>query len=199
MIVTATDVVGADDLLARLDALSDLSREARSRVAVMLRDPGLGSRELLRLGERLRERTRALGASLWVNDRLDLAKALGADAVHLGRRSVAIADAKAFLGDAMRISVACHAPGEVAEAAAAGASAALLSPVFASPGKGPAIGTEALAAARAALAAAGGSLALYALGGVDAGRAAACLAAGADGVATVRAEPRSTLTALLAT
>ncbi len=182
--ITAADVLPEAELWARLAALARLPAPARSGLAVQLRDPQLPTRELLALGTRLREVTRALGASLVVNDRLDLALALGADGVHLGRRSVSVQDARALLPHAW-IAVACHAVADVVAAAAGGADAAVLSPIFASPGKGTPLGPAALSAARAA---AGEGIQLIALGGVDASSAAACFAAGANAVAAIRAD-----------
>lgn len=195
-LITATSAVPEPDLLARLAGLAALPPEVRARVAVQLRDPELPPRALLALGRRLREATAAMGAALLVNDRLDLALLLGADGVHLGRRSVALADARALLGDAVFVSVACHDLADVDRAAAAGADAVVLSPIFASPAKGPPLGPGALRAARARLDQIPRPAALLALGGVDAGTAPACLAAGADGVAAIRADPAAVLAAL---
>lgn len=198
VLVTATDVVPERELVARLDRLAELTPELRARVAVQLRDPELSGRELAALGARLRERTRALGVGLVVNDRLDLARALAADGVHLGRRSVDVADARAWLGDGAWISVACHGEDDVAAAARAGADAMLLSPIFASPGKGAPLGLEALRRARARLDGVARRPALLALGGVDRERAFACLEAGADGVAAIRADLAEALALLCA-
>jgi len=195
-LITATDVVPEPELLARLAALAALPPEARARVAVQLRDPELSSGPLLALGRRLREATAAIGAALVLNDRIDLAILLGADGVHLGRRSVAIADARALLGDRVFISVACHDLDDVARAAATGADAAVLSPIFATPGKGPPLGPGAIIKARTCLGVAGRPAALIALGGIDACSAPACLAAGADGVAAIRADPAAVIAAL---
>jgi thiamine-phosphate pyrophosphorylase len=196
--VTATDVVPEAALFARLRAAEGLPAVARGRLAVQLRDPELSGGELFRLGRRLREETARLGASLVVNDRLDLALALGADGVHLGRRSVRPQEARALLGAEGWISVSCHAAGEVVDAAE-GADAVLLSPIFASPGKGTPLGPGALAEARRALDAAGlGATALLALGGIDAEGAAACFRAGAEGVALIRADLGASLAACLA-
>ncbi|WP_437663237.1 thiamine phosphate synthase [Sorangium sp. So ce1182] len=187
-LITQTADVPEPVLLARLSAFGALPPEDRARVAVQLRDPELSGAALHALGRRLRDATAALGASLVVNDRLDLALVLGADGVHLGRRSAGVADARALLGDGVFVSVACHSVDEVLRAAEAGADAAVLSPIFATPGKGPPLGPEALREARARLAAAPRGVALLALGGVDAASAPACLAAGADGVAAIRAD-----------
>lgn len=189
--ITESSALSLAALLARLASVARLAPERRERFAVQLRDPGLSSRALADLGVRLRALTRASGVALIVNDRLDLARALDADGAHLGRRSVAVADARALLGPAAWISVACHDVDDVIRAATDGADAVSLSPIFASPGKGTPLGLAALQAARAAL----GALptALYALGGVDLTTAPLCFAAGADGVATIRADLSSLL------
>jgi thiamine-phosphate pyrophosphorylase len=186
--ITAADVLPEAALFARVAALAGRPEAARRAFAVQLRDPELPARALLDLGARLRAATRAVGAGLVVNDRLDLARALGADGVHLGRRSVRIADARALLGAGAWVSVACHAVDEVVRAAEEGADAAVLSPIFPSPGKGAPIGVAAIAAAREALRARGLRAAIVALGGVSTGNAAACFAAGADAVAAIRAD-----------
>jgi thiamine-phosphate pyrophosphorylase len=191
LITSMTDVPEVA-LIARIRAAAALPLEIRARIAVQLRDPDLTTRARFDLGARLLRETRAAGLSLLVNDRLDLALALAADGVHLGHRSVTVADARALLGPDALISVACHSVPEVLAAAAQGASAALLSPIFASPGKGPPLGLSALQEARRALDHSPQSdsqaVHLLALGGVDATNAAACLTAGADGVAAIRAD-----------
>ncbi|MCC6559063.1 MAG: thiamine phosphate synthase [Polyangiaceae bacterium] len=197
-LITAAGVVPEPMLIARIEALGALPAEARGRVAVQLRDPELGSRALLGLGERLRDATGALGVALIVNDRIDLALLLGADGVHLGRRSVRIEDARALVGRTALVSVACHDVEDVARAAEAGADAAVLSPIFATPGKGPPIGVEALREARRRIGGAARTMGLIALGGVDASSASACIEAGADGVAAIRADPAALLRAVRA-
>ena len=184
--ITESSALPGAELFARIAAVGALAPAQRGRFAVQLRDPGLSSRALASLGARLRAATRPHGIALVINDRLDLALALGADGVHLGRRSVTVAEARALLGPDAWISVACHDVDDVIRAATEGASAATLSPIFASPGKGTPLGTAALRAARSALG--GRPLALYALGGVDRASAPSCFAAGADGVASIRAD-----------
>jgi thiamine-phosphate pyrophosphorylase len=187
--ISALDVVPEPALLARLHAAERLPERSRRTLAVMLRDPELTGRALLRLGAALREATRAIGASLLVNDRLDLALSLGADGVHLGRRSVSIKDARALLGAGAFVSRSCHAVDDVGQAAGEGADAAILSPIFASPDKGPPLGLHALTLARAALDRGGFErVALVALGGIDAGNTEACFSAGAGAVAAIRAD-----------
>lgn len=187
--ISALDVVPEADLLARIHAAARLPEAARRKIAVMIRDPALSTRDLYRLGAAIRAATRAIGASFLVNDRLDLAVLLGADGVHLGRRSVSVEDARALLGGGAFVSRSCHAVDEVIQVAAEGADAAVLSPIFPTPDKGPPLGEAAITAARAALDRGGfAAVRLIALGGIDARRAKACIDAGADAVAAIRAD-----------
>jgi thiamine-phosphate pyrophosphorylase len=183
MQISALDVVSEEVLLARVAS-------AAPGLVVQLRDPQLEGRELHRLAVRLRDVTRRVGARLIVNDRIDVALAVGADGLHMGRRSVDAALARAALGPDAWLSVSAHS---VAEALASGDAidALLLSPIFAAPGKGPPLGLAPLSEVRARLAP---RVALFALGGVDLEGARACLDAGADGVASIRAD----LTSLVA-
>jgi thiamine-phosphate pyrophosphorylase len=198
VLITSTRDVPEAVLLERIRRARALPRAARARLAVQLRDPELTGRELYHLGVRLRRATLDAGILLLVNDRLDLARILEADGIHLGRRSVSIADARVFLGPRVFVSVACHSVPEVVRAAGDGADAALLSPIFASPGKGLPLGPEALRAAGEALARAGFDLPIIALGGVDEATAAACFEAGAHGVAAIRGDLFASAVATLA-
>ncbi len=178
-------------LIARLEALVALPPATRRCYAVQLRDPQLPTRELLELGRRLRVSTRRLGASLVVNDRLDVARLLEADGVHLGRRSVATVDARKLLAEPSWVSMSAHNLADVEVALAARADAVVLSPIFDTPGKGPALGLDVLRRAKALVGEQGPRL--LALGGVDTARGLACLEAGADGVASIRADLASLL------
>jgi len=82
------------------------------------------------------------------------------------------------------VSVGCHSVGEVAVARAAGADIALLSPIYRTEShpKAPPLGVEALIEARQAAR----RMPVFALGGVNTENAAACIEAGAAGVAGIR-------------
>lgn len=168
-------------LLRKLGAALSVARA--DEIAVQLRDKARSGREVLRLATRLCALCKERGARFIVNDRLDIALAVGADGAHLGGGSVSVADARALLGPSVWVSVAAHSMAELAQAAVAGADAALLSPIFASPGKGAPLGVDALREGREITKA----LSLYALGGVDAANADSCFRAGAAGVAVIRA------------
>jgi thiamine-phosphate pyrophosphorylase len=151
--------------------------------AVQLRERDLPARELFGLAERLRALTRRYGAALLINDRIDVALSCDADGVHLPAASFSVADARALLGERRLIGASIHGAAELG--AVAGADFAVLGPIYATPSKqayGAPLGPSALAAARATT-----RLPLFAIGAIDAGRVAEVRAAGADGVAVIRA------------
>jgi thiamine-phosphate pyrophosphorylase len=186
--ITDTERGPFERWLAQLELL--LALAAPDRVLVMLRDRQLSARERLSLGQRLRALTLHHGQRLAVNDRLDLAALLDADAVHLSESSVAARDARAFAhgrGCSFWISRAAHQPDDAAHA---DADALVLSPIAEARKGRPALGVAGIEAARAARerrTSEQGRCALYALGGIGARNAAACLQAGADGVALIGA------------
>ena len=170
-------------------------------VVVQLREKDLGGRELLELAGALRCLTEAAGARLFVNDRVDVALAVGADGVHLGGGGLP-PEAVRSIAPELGISVATHSVSEVARAAAtAGVDFAVLGPIFDTPSKArfgmPPLGLAVLTEGCRL------GLPVVAIGGIDGARAAACLAAGASGVACIRGvlnvpDPGAALGGLLA-
>jgi thiamine-phosphate pyrophosphorylase len=175
ILVTDRHATGGRDLLATVDAAL-----AAGLPAVQLRDKDLDGRTLWRFAESLRTATRRTGALLFVNDRIDVALAVEADGVHLGSASLPLAAARAMIGPAPSIGVSIHAATEVEAAALGGADFAFFGPVYATPGK-TAVGLEPLAAAASA------RLPILAIGGVTPADVPAVRAAGAVGVAVIRA------------
>ncbi len=174
--LTSHDAYSASLHLERLGALCAAARPGS--VLVQLRDKELSARARLALGGALRRLCRATGQLFAVNDRLDLALLLDADAVHLGEASLSPAQARRLVPRAL-LSVASHDPHAEAPA---GADAVVLSPCFARRKGRPPLGVAGLRAARAQLPA---HVGLYALGGADASTAALACAAGATGVAAI--------------
>jgi thiamine-phosphate pyrophosphorylase len=173
-----------DVIREALTALDDAA-VSRAAVAVQLREKDLGGRALIALGHELRAITARAGVRLFVNDRVDVALAIGADGVHLGGGALSLADVKTIVPD-LSIAVSTHAVAEVA-ALASGLPRidfCVFGPVFETPSKaayGPPLGLWALEAACAT------GVPTVAIGGLDAARAQACRAAGASGVACIRA------------
>ena len=162
-------------------------------VAVQLREKDLDGRALADLGRALRATTAAAGVRLFINDRIDVALAVGADGVHLGGTSLSPAEARA-IAPGLALAVSTHGLAEVRAVVGESARAAfaVFGPIRDTPSKrayGPPLGLEALAeAARLSLP----MLPLLALGGLDAGDVPEVVAAGAHGIACIRSVMAST-------
>lgn len=183
-----TDGQGDSERLSSLLARA-LAEVPPGAVAVQLRERALSGSALFALGERLRGLTAAAGAALLINDRLDVALAVGADGVHLPSPGLPVQSARRALeatGSRLLISAASHSLPEAQMAVASGAELVTFGPIWPTPSKpdGPLLpgqervqpaGVAALAQVAAAL-----PVPVFALGGIDdEGRAAACVAAGA--------------------
>lgn len=157
-----------------------LEAVARAGVeAVQLREKDLGDLELYRLARDARARVGS-ATLLTINGRADVALAVGAAGVHLPSRGLPEAAVRRLLGPDALIGRSCHSRADVERAVRQGADYALLGPVFASPGKGRALGLGELAGAAAV------GLPLLALGGITIDRLAAVAEAGARGAAGIR-------------
>ncbi|MFH2007821.1 MAG: thiamine phosphate synthase [bacterium] len=168
-------------LLAR--ALAELPA---GLVGVQLREKDLGARDLCDLAREVLTVTRRAGAPLLINDRLDVALAVRADGVHLAGHSLPPREARELLGPERLLGASAHSLAEARAAQEAGCDFATFGPVFATPSKaryGPPVGLEPLREACAELA----TFPLLALGGVELANASSCRAAGARGVAVIRA------------
>ena len=87
---------------------------------VQVRDHAATAQDLFDLSRRIVSICRPLGVRVAVNDRLDVALAVGADAVQVGRRSLPISVAKRIAGPLL-IGASVHSPSGAAEAERGGA------------------------------------------------------------------------------
>ncbi|MFI8966694.1 thiamine phosphate synthase [Streptomyces sp. NPDC053493] len=101
------------DLPAFLDAVLSSGVDV-----VQLRDKGMEAGEELEHLAVLAEACRRHGKLLAVNDRADVAHAIGSDVLHLGQGDLPVPAARAILGEEVLIGRSCHAEEEVAAAAA---------------------------------------------------------------------------------
>src|SRR5207248_6467546 len=101
----------------------------------------------------------------------------------LPEAGIAAADARALLGPGPLVGRSVHSPAAVDEAAAGGADFVVLGPLFPTPTHptSSGLGLDLLATV-----AAGSSIPVLAIGGIDRERARLCLAAGAAGYAAIR-------------
>ena len=90
---------------------------------VQLRDKHASDANLLTAAERFRRLCHEYGALFWVNDRPDLARAAGADGVHVGQDDMPPAQARRAVGPDLLVGLSTHAPEEL--------DAALADPWFA--------------------------------------------------------------------
>jgi thiamine-phosphate pyrophosphorylase len=124
-----------------------------------------------------------------VNDRLDIAISEGAGGVHFGERGLPVSDAKRLvssLGSSREFLVgkSCHSREEAKFAEESGADYIFFGPIFATPAKaiyGAPQGLERLADVCREI-----SIPVMAIGGITLANYAACLAAGAAGIAAIR-------------
>lgn len=153
--------------------------------AVQLREKDLPIRELLSLALELRSITREYGAKLFINDRVDVAVAVGADGVHLGGESIPVEAARRIVGKSMLIGVSTHTTEEALAAQAGGADFITFGPIFETPSKvkyGPSVGVAAIRALKNEV-----NVPIIAIGGIKSGNILQVMSAGADGVAMISA------------
>lgn len=169
-----------------------------SRIAVQLRSKQLTPPRRSELAYAMQALCSARRVPLLINADLELARAVGAAGVQLPESGPGLATARAALGPSALLGASRHDEHGVREAERAGASFVLVSPVFAVPGKNPALGLEGLRRL-----AEGCSVPLVALGGIDARTAPAVRRHGASAVAVIRevfdaVDPAVAVRALLA-
>ena len=156
---------------------------------VQLRERALEGAEWLAWADALaaavRRGARSSGrqARVIVNRRVDIALAIAADGVHLGRGAMAPSEARALLGPERLIGVSTHGVEDV-EAASECADYVHLAPIFAPLSKrptAPPLGVEALAGASRH------GLPVLGQGGIERDHCEAIVAAGAAGIAVTGA------------
>jgi thiamine-phosphate pyrophosphorylase len=156
---------------------------------LQLRLKGVPTRSLLAIATEIREHTQRAGALLIVNDRPDVARAAGADGVHLGPDDLPVEAARMLLPRPALIGVSTHDDGELAAALATDPDYVAVGPIYTTQSKTdarPARGLDAVRQARGRT-----RLPLVAIGGITAETAATLRQAGADSVAIIGALVRA--------
>jgi thiamine-phosphate pyrophosphorylase len=149
---------------------------------VQLRDKELPDDELVRAAEPFRRACAAHGALFVLNDRPDLVDACGADGVHVGQADTPVPDARAAVGPDRIVGLSIETKAQLD--AIAGADYLGVGAVFATPTK-----TESVAGGLELVRAAAERTTIpwFAIGGIEPANVAEVVAAGAPGVAVVRA------------
>ena len=180
-------VVLTDRASAHPRDVLDIATEALAAgaPAIQLREKRLPPRDLLPLARRLRIETRAAGALLFVNDRLDLALAVQADGVHLGPDDLPVAAARTVAPRGFLVGFSASDPVTARAAEADGADYIGCGAVYSTSTKAKAdapIGTKGLSRVTSAV-----SIPVVGIGGITPAKVRSVLRAGAVGTAVARA------------
>lgn len=179
-LVTNSDAFNSDDEF--LDAVA--SALSGGVDIIQLREKTANANRIIALGKKIRELCSIYNALFIVNDRLDLAKILNADGVHIGQEDVDIKTAREFLGKDFIIGVSTHEIAQATEAIENGADYIGVGPVYQTPTKQ---GREAVGLDYVKYASENVSIPFFAIGGIDENNIDEVLNAGAKRIAVVRA------------
>jgi thiamine-phosphate pyrophosphorylase len=150
-----------------------------------IREKALSGRALYELVTRAVEITAGSGTRLLVNDRSDIARAAGANGVHLTTQSLPADVVRQTCGPDFLIGVSTHSRDEARAAQQAGADFVVFGPIFETESKrafGEPQGLEKLRELTSEL----GEFPVLAIGGVELDNVGACFKAGASGIAAIR-------------
>jgi thiamine-phosphate diphosphorylase len=167
------------DLVALLDAAI-----AGGCRMVQLREKEWPSGRVLPLAETLRARCAAAAVTFIVNDRVDLALAVGADGVHLGQEDLPARAARPLLRAGMILGISTHSVAQARAAQADGADYVAVGSMFATSSKRDfeLVGPDLVRKLRAEI-----RVPLIGIGGITHANVHEVIAAGADGVAVISA------------
>jgi thiamine-phosphate pyrophosphorylase len=98
--------------------------------AIQIREKDLQGKQLFQLAEKARDLCARYHAALFINDRIDIARAVAADGVQLGNASLPIDIARQLLGPTGMIGASTHSLQEAKEAERLGADFVLFGPVY---------------------------------------------------------------------
>ena len=157
--------------------------------SIQLRGKSQPARVQVELARALLAETRAAGALLWVNDRLDVALAIGADGVHLGQDDLPLDAARRIVPAGFLFGISAETLELARVAERDGASYVGTGPVYATGSKADA--GEAVGCARIAEVARAVRIPVVGIGGIGAANAGEVVRAGAAGVAVISAVMRA--------
>ncbi|MBI5665875.1 MAG: thiamine phosphate synthase [Nitrospirae bacterium] len=151
--------------------------------AIQLREKDLNTRELLKLAHKMRALTDKYKAQLFINDRFDIALAVGADGVHLTQNSIPVHAVRNTVKKKLVIGVSTHSLKEAKGAEKGGADFITLGPVYRTPSKlkyGAPVGLDTLRKVTGKI-----TIPVFAIGGIKGDEINDVMEAGAYGVAMI--------------
>jgi thiamine-phosphate pyrophosphorylase len=153
--------------------------------AIQLREKDLDGKAFFDLAEKTRDLCGRYRAALFINDRVDVALAVDADGVQLGKDSIPIAAARRLLGPLKLIGASIHALVEAKDAQREGADFILFGPVYFTPSKAAYGAPQGLAALKEIVE--NMAVPVYAIGGIKPGHIMEVRQTGIRGVALISA------------
>jgi thiamine-phosphate pyrophosphorylase len=153
--------------------------------AIQLREKDLSGKELFILAEKTRRLCQRYKAALLINDRLDVALAIDAAGVQLGKTSLPLPDARALLGDQRFIGASVHSLEEAQNAQRGGADFIVFGPVYFTPSKAAFGAPQGVAALKKIVEIT--RLPVYAIGGIKPDNISEVRSVGVTGVALISA------------
>lgn len=174
----------SDSLLSREGNLNDVAAALKAGVEVVqYREKNKSSSQMYQ--EALKLRALCKNTTFIINDRVDIALAVGADGVHIGQEDFPYMAARRLLGSKKIIGVTVHSLKEAVIAEKSGADYLGVSAIFGTRTKsdaGRAIGIEMLKAIRKKVA-----IPVVAIGGITLSNASQVIASGADCLCAISA------------
>jgi thiamine-phosphate pyrophosphorylase len=177
-------VVGPDATAGR-DVTSVALAAVRGGATMVQLRYKAGVSEIMQSAREVIEVLRPTGVPVIINDRVDLARALGAQGVHLGQGDTPPSEARAVLGEDAIVGLSITDPEQLKKVDPTVVDYLGAGPIFdtgSKPDAAPALGLEALSQI-----AGGVRLPVAAIGGITEANAAAVIRAGADGLAVISA------------
>jgi thiamine-phosphate diphosphorylase len=172
--VTNNSILVLNDYADRARALA-----LSSDVALHIRSRTLSGKELCRLALLTRESSTEAGSAVFINDRADVACAVGADGLHLPAAGLPVEAARRILGGGEFVGCSTHSVKEAHAARDAGADYVFFGPIWKTdshPDWEP-VGPDAISEIE--------GIPVIAIGGVTPQLAATAIRAGAYGVAAI--------------
>ncbi len=151
---------------------------------IQYREKNKCTKDMLEEAKKIKEMCKSKAVFL-VNDRVDIALAVDADGVHLGKEDMPYAAAREMLGPDKIIGLTVHNASEAAEAQGIGADYVGLSPIFATSTKkdaGKPCGTAMIGKVKAKI-----KIPIVAIGGINRKNVAEVIKSGADSAAAISA------------
>lgn len=153
--------------------------------AVQLREKDLSGMDLYELAEKINALCARYQARLFINDRIDVALAVDAAGVQIGKTSIPVATARTLLGAGKSIGYSAHSLEEARQAEKGGADFIVFGPVYFTPTKASYGAPQGLAPLKEIVAKL--FLPVYAIGGIKLEHIAALKRVGVRGVALISA------------